>query len=99
MRAETWDEILDSLILATHERRASWTEDAFSGAFVLTRASGAVVVRGGRDVVVQPVIEIKDAHGEVVDRLGGRSVKGGLTGAGEPALDDFAALDALQIKA
>ncbi len=99
MRADAWHEILDSLIIATQERRANWTDDTKSGGFELSRDSGSVVVRGGRDVVVLPVVEIKDARGEVIDVLGGPSLHDGpnTTGGHEP--DDFEALDALHVKA
>jgi len=97
MRAETWHEVLDSLIVATENHRADWAEDPDSGAYVLTRPAGSVTVRGGRDVVGQTIVEIKSA-GVQVDRLGDRNFDGGHPGDGRPG-DDFDVLDALEAKA
>ena len=100
MRADTWHEILDSLIETTQSRRADWVEDADSGAYLLARTSGSVVVRGGRQVVGQSIVEIKSAGGAVVDRLGDRDFDAGAEpGDGHIAVDDFDALDALEVKA
>lgn len=71
MRADAWSRLIDRLIADTITGRLAWRTASDSGAAVASTTRGSFVVRyiGGIGMPTRPSLEVRDAEGQVLDRL------------------------------
>lgn len=87
MKADAWDRLIQQLIGETAAGRIAWTPAGPGGGAVASTRRGSFVVRyiGGLGVTTRPSLEVRDAEGQVLDRLESENpitrVNSALTGA------------------
>ena len=71
MRAEAWERLIDRLIVETESGRLNWRRGDVGQAAVAATPRGSFVIRytGGLGAPSQPLLEVRDADGTVLDRL------------------------------
>jgi hypothetical protein len=71
MKADAWDRLIQRLISETAAGRIVWSPAGPGGGAVASTRRGSFVVRyiGGLGVTARPSLEVRDAEGQVLDRL------------------------------